>query len=337
MKTPADNGEMITMTANRRLGNGFVRSCLLGSGLLLLSVVALAEGSAGDEQLPQIGDVANGKHLYRLHCAVCHGFDGAGAGPAAASLSSAAANHRDGGLMNARDDDMLRAVIMNGCRATGCAGPMPAFAGTMGVLDSWDLVAYLRTLHIPLRRFFSRMDEYVVKRYTIGGQGPQEFRRGQMERLKRILGRVDKADLSQVVFTLFRADRSLAVPRLVPQQPMKLAQLKKGNKVGYVLFMTLIDPRGRRVPVGLGMDKNYTITDLIPACLDAGLAQQLQKRLGRYVGLGKRGDRPDFKISRDKVGRKLDREVTRLYALAVEAANVYENEENERSWADGTF
>lgn len=313
------------------------RVWLLTIGWLLLSGVAVAAGEGGNQQLPQIGDVANGKHLYRLHCAACHGFNGSGHGPAAASLSTAAANHRDGGLMNARDDNMLKAAILKGCRVRGCRGPMPAFAGTLSVLDAWDLVAYLRTLHIPLRRFFPRVDEYVVKRYTIGSRGPKEFRQGQMERLQQNVGRVKQDELSHVVFTLFRADRPAAIPRLVPQEPRQLAELKKGNKIGYVFFMTLKDPRGRRIPLGLALDKNFTITALIPACLDVGLAQQLGKRLERYVGLGKRGDRPNFKISRDKVGRQLDREVTRLYALAVEAANVYENEESERSWADGSF
>jgi mono/diheme cytochrome c family protein len=304
-------------------------------GLVLTAIAA--SSLADEESLPFMGDTTNGSHLYRVHCAVCHGFDGSGQGPARPTLKTPPADHTDGSLMNARDNQMIFRAIQMGCKGTGCSGAMPAFFRSLNQLDTWDLVSHLRSLHMPLAAFFPSVDHYVVKRYTIGKLGNRDFREGQMERLKKVLKKVEPEELSQTVFTLFRSHRRKASPELVPQLPRELAKLNKGNKVGYVLFANLTGPRGREVPVGLALDANYSIVKLVTTLTDPGLAGEYNRRFERYAGLGKRGDEPDFSASRDKVGKAFDLAVTRVYMLAVEAANAYELEERERSWADGTF
>jgi len=268
---------------------------------------------------------------------VCHGFDGAGKGPAAGTLKTAPAVHTDGSLMNARDNQMIYRTIQLGCKGSGCKGAMPAFGDDLNKLETWDLVAYLRSLHMPLAAFFPEVDQYLVKTYHIGQVGNRDFKEGQMERLKKVLKKVQPKELVQTVFTLFRSQRRRASPELVPQEPRELAKLRKDDKIGYVLFMELAGPRGRRVPVGLALDDGYSIVKLVAAVREPGLAGEYDRRFEKYVGLGKRGDLPDFKISKDKVGKFFDQAVTRIYMIAVEAANAYEMEERERSWADGTF
>jgi mono/diheme cytochrome c family protein len=304
--------------------------------VLVLATVALAAG-AQEEGTPLIGDVTNGTRLYRVHCAVCHGFDGSGKGAALSTLKTKPADHRDGSLMNARDNQMLFRVIQAGCKGVGCKGAMPSFSNELDKLDTFDLVAYLRSLHMPLAAFFPKVDQYLVKQYTIGKIGKEEFREGQLERLEEVLQKVKPSDLTHTVFTLFRADRSRPNPELIPQEPRRLAELKKRNKIGYVFFMVLDGPRGRKVPVGIGLDTGYNIVKLITTLTDAGLSGEYNKRFDNYVGLGKRGQQPEFDLSKDKVGKVFDKAVTRIYMLAVEAANAYESEERERSWADGTF
>jgi mono/diheme cytochrome c family protein len=313
-----------------------LKICKLALTVALLIAMA-AFPSAADESLPFIGDVTNGAHLYRMNCAVCHGFDGSGNGPATSTLKTKPADHRDGSLMNARDNQMIYRVIQLGCKGTGCRGAMPSFGDSLDKLDTWDLVAYLRSLHMPITAFFPKVDQYLVKRYTIGEVGNREFKEGQMERLKEVLKKVDPADLPQTVFTLFRSHRRMPSPELVPQEPRRLAQLYKGNKIGYVFFMTLIGPGGKKIPVGLSLDNDYSITKLVTTVNDPGMAGEYNQRLEKYAGIGKRGDLPKFEISRDKVGKIFDQAATRVYVLAVEAANAYELEEKERSWADGTF
>lgn len=305
--------------------------------LLIGWLATLVASAAAGEELPFIGDVPHGAALYRVNCAVCHGFDGSGKGPAARALKMAPAEHGDGSLMNSRDNEMIFRVIQEGCRGSGCKGAMPPFGDSLGKLDTWDLVAYLRSLHLPITAFFPQVDQYLVKRYGIGGVGSREFREGQQERLKQILKKVDEADLTITVFTLFRADRRRTSPELVPQEPRRLAQMNKSNKIGYLFFMDLTGLGNKKIPVGMALDTNYTVVKLVTTLADPALDGEYNQRLEKYVGLGSRGDRPDFSISKDGVGKAFDQAALRVYALGVEAANVYEHEERERSWADGTF
>jgi mono/diheme cytochrome c family protein len=313
-----------------------LKICKLALPVALLVALAVFPAAA-DESLPFIGDVTSGTKLYRMNCAVCHGFDGSGVDPTAFMLKIKPADHRDGSLMNARDNQMIYRVIQLGCKGAGCKGAMPPFSDSLDKLDTWDLVAYLRSLHLPITAFFPEVDQYLVKRYTIGKMGNRDFKAGQMERLREVLTNVDPADLPQTVFALFRSHRRRPSPELVSQEPRRLAQLQKGNKIGYVFFLTLIGPRGKKIPVGLSLDTNYTITKLVTAMADPGVAGEYNLRLEKYAGMGKRGDLPEFAISRDKLGKIFDQAATRVYMLAVEAANSYELEERERSWADGTF
>jgi mono/diheme cytochrome c family protein len=323
------------------------------SRLLAVLTASIALGALGlalaqeEEPLghaPLVGDVANGARLYRMNCSVCHGFDGAGAGPARSSLHTPPADHRDGSLMNARDDRMLLDVIQGGCAARGCSKAMPGFSTALDDLETWDVVAYLRSLHMPLSFFFPRLDQYVVKTYAIGTLGNEDFQKGQRERLQEVVGKsFPKQGLPKTVFTLFREDKHRVSPELVPQDPRRLALLKKESKLGYVLFLDIAGPRGGRVPVGLALDRNYTITKLVTTVTDPGLAGEYNKRLEKYVGMGLRGEKPAFTTVspkdkvKDKVALHFDKEVTGMYTVAVEAANCFELEERDRSWADDTF
>ncbi len=304
---------------------------------LALLVAVGAAATASGEGNPMIGDVANGTHLYRANCTVCHGFTGAGDGPGKATLKTAPADHRDGSLMNARDDRILFDTIQLGCAKRGCSKTMPGFAGSLGALDTWDLVAYLRSLHMPLVAFFPKVDHYVVKQYPLTEVGNDDFKFGQKDRIKKRAGKVSDADLKQTVFTLFKADTKRASPVLIPQEPRALARLEKDNKIGFVVFMDLIGPRKRKVPIGIALDTNYAITKLVTTLNDPSLAGEYNRRFEAYVGMGKRGDKPNFKTGKDKLSKIFDKAVQKAYVLAVEGANCYELEERERSWADDTF
>jgi mono/diheme cytochrome c family protein len=311
------------------------------AGLMVLGMIwpLLAEGESG-RSAPEYGDLEHGSRLYRVHCSVCHGYTGDGQGPGARVLSPPPANHRDGSLMNARDNRMIFDVIGNGCAHQQCTGAMPAFGQSLSELDRWDLVAHLRQLHLPLTSFFPNVRQYLVKQYQLGKIGNEEFRVGQIERLRDLIGQFKQADLSRTVFTLFKAAALTAGPELVPQEPRLLARLKKENKLGYVFFMNLSGAGKHPIPVGLALDNNFTISGLLSAEGEPAMASEINHRLARYVGMGKRGDRPEFKTAKDKkdkIAAEFDKAVIRMYALAVEAANAYEFEERERSWADNTF
>lgn len=53
---------------------------------LLVSLISIAQPNSPTKEKPASAAKISGKHLYEDHCAVCHGMDGRGGGPYAASL-----------------------------------------------------------------------------------------------------------------------------------------------------------------------------------------------------------------------------------------------------------
>ena len=72
---------------------------LIFSALILITSMAAAQDKTTAESKPVIQHVtvastspASGKEMYTAYCAVCHGTDAKGAGPAASALKTAPAN-----------------------------------------------------------------------------------------------------------------------------------------------------------------------------------------------------------------------------------------------------
>ncbi len=80
-----------------------------------------------------------GHRLYRAHCAVCHGLDGRGDGPAAASLVPTPADLRRTARMA---DPLLFSRITDGLPGTA----MPAFRDVLSEEERWHVVNFLRAL-----------------------------------------------------------------------------------------------------------------------------------------------------------------------------------------------
>lgn len=98
---------------------------------------SLPRPAGGQEQ------IARGRELYETQCAACHGPDGRGDGPAAASLSPAPANLRRLTSMHlGRRPGYLAFAIGEGGAAYGTA--MPAFKDTLDVEQRQALVAFLQ-------------------------------------------------------------------------------------------------------------------------------------------------------------------------------------------------
>ncbi len=93
-----------------------------------------------------LGDPEAGRQLYNLHCASCHGFGGAGDGPAAGSIWPRPRDHTDASYMNARADQDLFLAINSGGPEVGRSRLMPRWDDRFDPLQVWALVAYLRTL-----------------------------------------------------------------------------------------------------------------------------------------------------------------------------------------------
>jgi mono/diheme cytochrome c family protein len=81
-----------------------------------------------------------GNKIYQERCALCHGPEGKGDGPAAAGLNPKPRNHTDGAYMKTRTDAQLLEVIHHG------KGGMPAWGGILNETEINAVLKHVRTL-----------------------------------------------------------------------------------------------------------------------------------------------------------------------------------------------
>ncbi|MGU8077638.1 c-type cytochrome [Burkholderia pyrrocinia] len=92
-----------------------------------------------------VTNVMRGAHLYAQHCAACHGADGRGEGPLAATLAHWPPTFA-GSLLARRLDGELFWRVRHGTRDEHGAPTMPGFAATLGPQDTWAVLDYLKAL-----------------------------------------------------------------------------------------------------------------------------------------------------------------------------------------------
>lgn len=91
--------------------------------------MVVTSAQAGMKPPELMGDAAQGRHLFLMNCAHCHGDDAhGGEGPDLHDLH--------------RSDTRIHEVI-----TAGIKGEMPSFAKKLGDPEVQNLIAYLRTLH----------------------------------------------------------------------------------------------------------------------------------------------------------------------------------------------
>lgn len=89
---------------------------------------------------PTPATLAQGKKMYEIDCAMCHGKEGDGKGDLAADMKSKLADYRDPSALKDFTDGDLFYIIKNG------KGEMPS-EGDRAKPDSiWNLVNYIRSL-----------------------------------------------------------------------------------------------------------------------------------------------------------------------------------------------
>ncbi|RDS98386.1 cytochrome c, partial [Burkholderia contaminans] len=92
-----------------------------------------------------VSNVMRGAHLYAQHCAACHGADGRGEGPLAATLPRWPPTFA-GALLARRLDGELFWRVRHGTRDEHGAPTMPGFAAALGPQDTWAVLDYLKAL-----------------------------------------------------------------------------------------------------------------------------------------------------------------------------------------------
>lgn len=100
-----------------------------GAVALLCAFVVWSFAARGEES-------GQGKTLYEQHCTICHGAEGKGNGPAAASLSPHPADFTKPQFWEGGGDKKIAETIRNG------HGPMPAFK--MSTTEITAIIDYMK-------------------------------------------------------------------------------------------------------------------------------------------------------------------------------------------------
>jgi mono/diheme cytochrome c family protein len=87
--------------------------------------------------------IVRGQQLYQQHCMACHGVEGDGEGPRAASLPMWPPN-LNGALLWRRSDGDLLWHVLHGMRDRQGLSTMPGFAGQLQVEEVWQLLDFLQ-------------------------------------------------------------------------------------------------------------------------------------------------------------------------------------------------
>lgn len=105
----------------------------------LIISVAIFSLSLGGTALAK-GDAKEGKKVYDMNCAMCHGAKGAGDGAAAAALNPKPANFVKGVFKYGSKDTDLAKIIKSG------KGAMPPWGSILKPADIENVIAYIRKL-----------------------------------------------------------------------------------------------------------------------------------------------------------------------------------------------
>ena len=305
--------------------------------VFFLPAAALAAGGR-----VQQGDPARGAALFGLHCGACHGPDGHGDGPLAKQLGTPApADLRDVAFLLQRTDDDLYNAVSQGGRAVKASFTMPAFGGQMGLLDLWDLVAFVRQGVPAVGDYFPEAAHFTAKSYALDADA--------QHRLEPLLGKLAPDEGKVVLVAAFGGEKVAGdEPAFVPHDPRLLDVLKPKEKLGYLAFARVALPGGGEASICIALDKEGAIKT-VKARSEADRAQ-VEKLFAGFEGQGSKktpyqeltppgatppkGKKPAKKPEASKEAAAAAKALTRPYLMAVEGASAFDKEERERHWAD---
>jgi len=75
---------------------------------------------------PADGQLSQAQAMFNTVCVMCHGADGTGTGPAAASLNPKPRNYTDAAWQASVTDDQIKEIILKGGAGVGKSPLMPA-------------------------------------------------------------------------------------------------------------------------------------------------------------------------------------------------------------------
>ena len=122
---------------------------ILGLSLLIVAVFAFAHEKTGwvaPEEAKKMKNpipitkvsIQTGKEIYEKKCALCHGVNGDGNGPASAGLNPKPTSFKEHHRMQVTDGEHFWKISRG-------RGPMPSFEKDLAVEERWHVINYVNT------------------------------------------------------------------------------------------------------------------------------------------------------------------------------------------------
>lgn len=297
----------------------------------LAPVAALLLAPAARAQSPLRGDAERGGQLFRMECATCHGVDGTGSSAWRAATEGknlgTLPDLRDSAFLAQRSDDDLVEAIRRGMGRNGWI-PGHAFASSLSLMDTWDVVQWLRDGTLSVAQFYPEAAKFTAKDFRIDQWG--------VDRLAEKLNlRYSQHELDVVVLTVYRGERDRnESARLVPWNPVELDLLKASDRIGYLVFQEMETPAGVKIRVGLAIGTDGKLKRVEVSHPDEKVRSEAQQALSRFVGQGQKGPVAFKAPAGLRNGAAWASALTRAASLAAEGITMYEKSERARTAFD---
>lgn len=122
---------------------------IIAPALLLGIGLAFSESTSAHEKDLGKFDLEDGKTIFGMYCATCHGATGAGDGAAAAALNPKPRDLTNAEYISTRSWEELREVIAMGGANAGMSAVMPAWSGALKKDQIDNVLAYVLSLSRP--------------------------------------------------------------------------------------------------------------------------------------------------------------------------------------------
>jgi mono/diheme cytochrome c family protein len=157
--------------------------------------------------------IARGRVLYEQNCVACHGADGRGEGPLAASLAVWPPNLNGPLLWRRADGDLLWRILHGTRDAQHDGATMPGFGEKIDEAEAWALIDYMKALGAGqnLRAFGNWPQPIGLPDMAVrcGSQPPRTLASWRGQRVRIVAGNAAPAEDPRLVTVL-----------LVPPSPM---------------------------------------------------------------------------------------------------------------------
>lgn len=296
--------------------------------LAALGLPALA--FAADGATPLMGDVQNGARLYRVHCASCHGMDKSGNGPLAEAVGKVAPipDLADPAVLLRYDDPALAAFL-----GKGAPPAMPPFEQALSVLDTQDLIAFLRDGMVKVSDYWPATAKYTAKIYTLDSYAAEKVEKATSDK-------VTEAEKQMLILVGFLGEIGQDGPEMVPQDPRLLDQLPWKRKSGYLAFVPVPFEK-KTYSVGMALDTDGFIAKINTTTGTPAERAKLDAMLKAFEGLGGRNAAKKPlevpKSAKVKPTPQVIKAVSRGFWRAIGAMGLHDKEERDRHMFDADF